>query len=246
MSTVPPPGRYASLDFNAPMSTELADTLAGRLVTRSPTTVLDVGCGWAELLLRVLALAPTATGLGIEVDDSLIARAVANATDRHLDDRVSFSAELPTADADPSHVVICIGADHIFGSQPDAVANLHDLVAPGGMLLLGTGYWETPPTTAQAATIGAVPDDHRSLADLVDLALAAGFRLLDLRTATRREWEEFELGYLADWEDWLMDWSEQHEAAAIRSRTDAHRNEYLRGWRDVLGFAYLVLGRPSA
>jgi hypothetical protein len=81
---------------------------------------------------------------------------------------------------------------------------------------------------------------------LIDLALAAGFRLLDLRTATRREWEEFELGYLADWEDWLMDWSQHDEATAIRSRTDTHRNEYLRGWRDVLGFAYVVLGRPSA
>jgi SAM-dependent methyltransferase len=245
MSEIPLPGNYASLDFNAPMSAELADELARRLVTRAPATVLDVGCGWAGLLLRLLSLAPDTSGLGIDANESLVARAIANAKDRHLDGRVAFRAELPTAEADSADVVICVGADHIYGSQAAALSALHDLVEPGGMLLFGTGYWEAPPTIAQAASIGAEPGDHRSLADLVDLALAVGFRLLDLRTATRREWEEFELSYLADWENWLMDWSQEAEATTVRSKADTHRIEYLRGWRDVLGFAYLILGRPA-
>jgi SAM-dependent methyltransferase len=244
MTPTPPPGNYASLNFNAPMSEELADFLADRLVTRAPTTVLDVGCGWAELLLRVLAHASSASGLGVDADEPLLERARTNAKLRNLHDRVRFQTELPAPDVDSADVVMCVGADHIFGSQRDALISLRSLVNIGGLLLVGTGYWERAATIEEAASIGATPDDLGTLAELIDLATDAGFRLLDLRTATRREWEEFEFGYLADWENWLMDWSHDPDATSIRARADTHRTEYLRGWRDVLGFAYLVLGRP--
>jgi hypothetical protein len=141
-------------------------------------------------------------------------------------------------------VTICIGADHVFGAQDAALAALFAMVPNGGRLLFGTGFWERSVTTEEAAALGAVPDDLCALADLVDLALATGFRLLDMRVATRREWEQFELGFLADWEEWLMRYPDATDAAAVRQRADSHRNGYLRGYRDVLGFAYLTLGRP--
>ncbi|MEO7369903.1 MAG: class I SAM-dependent methyltransferase [Ilumatobacteraceae bacterium] len=244
IDAAPSVGYYESLEFNAPMSTTLADELATLLSSRTPAIVVDIGCGWAELLLRVLAMAPLASGLGVDADVRVLARANANAGARHLDDRVTFTTELPEPGS-TADVVICVGADHIYGPLPDALVNLQDLLSPGGVLLLGTGYWETTPTVEQAASIGARPDDHRDLADLVDLAMGVGFRLLGLRTATRREWEQFEFGYLADWENWLMKWSHDAMAPRIRAQADTHRNEYLRGWREVLGFAYLVLGKAQ-
>ena len=60
--------------------------------------------------------------------------------------------------------------------------------------------------------------------------------MTDLRTATRREWEEFEFGYLADWEEWLVQYGDDEAAPEIRGRADTHRTEYLRHWRDFLGF----------
>ena len=68
MTAPPSPSRYGSLAFNAPMSEELADALATSLTRRSPAKVLDVGCGWGELLLRVIAASPSATALGIDRD----------------------------------------------------------------------------------------------------------------------------------------------------------------------------------
>jgi SAM-dependent methyltransferase len=242
----PPPGRYEWLDFNSPMSGELADSLAASLARANPATVLDIGCGWAELLLRVLAAAPTAQGVGIDQDEALLARARRNATERGLSGRVTFRDSLAEAgELAAPNAVICIGADHIFGDQRDAVDALARMVAPDGRVLFGTGFWERPPTIDEAAGLGAVPDDFVSLADLVDLTLSLGFRLLDLRTATRREWEQFEMGFLADWEEWLLRRPNDPGAAEIRERTDAHRNGYLRGYRDVLGFAYLTLGVPA-
>jgi cyclopropane fatty-acyl-phospholipid synthase-like methyltransferase len=244
MPSVPPIGRYEWLNFNAPMSDELADSIAARLARSSPESVVDIGCGWAEMLLRILASSPSAHGAGIDADDTVIARARSNAAARGLTDRVRFSTELPSGTAQYD-VVVCIGADHIFGSQRAALSALYPMVRPGGRLLFGSGYWEQAPTDEQAAAVGLTPPDLSSLADLVDGALSVGFRLLDLRTASRREWEEFELGFLADWEEWLMRYGDSEQAKSVEERTDAHRTEYLRGWRDVLGFAYLILGIPG-
>jgi SAM-dependent methyltransferase len=245
MTPTPPPGFYEWLDFNSPMSSELADSLAASLARTRPAAVIDIGCGWAELLLRVLAAAPNARGVGIDENETARARARTNATARGLASRVDFENALPAAPRVAPDVVICVGADHIFGDQRDALEALARTVAAGGRVLFGTGFWERPPSVEEAAGLGAVPDDFLPLPDLVDLALSFGFRLLDLRTATRREWEEFELGYLADWEEWLLRWPNDPGAAEIRERADAHRTGYLRGYRDVLGFAYLTLGVPA-
>src|SRR6201999_518022 len=137
--------------------------------------------------------------------------------------RVEFQAALPAVHETAPDVVVCIGADHIFGDQRDALEALARTVAPGGRVLFGTGFWERPPSAEEAAGLGAVPDDFVALPDLVDLALSFGLRLLDLRTATRREWEQFEMGFLADWEEWLMRWPNDPGAAEIRERADAHR-----------------------
>ena len=59
--------------------------------------------------------------------------------------------------------------------------------------------------------------------------------------ASEQEWEEFESGYQADEEEWLAAHPDHPEAAEIRRGVDEHRSYWLRGYRGVLGFAYLTL-----
>lgn len=244
MTEPPSPGYYEFLDFNAPLSDQRADAIARSLADRQPTRIVDVGCGWGELLLRTVAMVPTAAGLGVDTDTQGIERGRANAAKRGLADRVTFAVDSATEVAGPADVVICVGSDHAYGTQRDALTAVHSLVRPGGAMLLGTGFWERPPTPAEAAAIGMEPADLLDLASLVDLAIATGFRPLAIHTAGRDEWERFESGFLADWETWLIRYGDHPDAADIRAQSDRHRDEWLRGWRDVLGFAYLTLGRP--
>ena len=241
VNELPAPGRYAFLDFNAPLSDARADGIARALAEAGPRNVLDIGCGWGELMLRVIAAAPTATGVGVDTDAESLARARANAAARGLDDRVTFVEAPAPVRHEPADIVICVGADHAYGGQEEALRVLHQMVRPGGQLLFGSGFWEQPPSPEQAHAVGLEPYSLLDLAGLVELAIAAGFRPLSIQTANRDEWEHFESNFLADWEQWLR-WHGQHpDAGEIRAKADTHRNGWLRGYRDVLGFAYLTL-----
>jgi SAM-dependent methyltransferase len=235
--------RYESLDFNAPLSGRRADGIAHALAAAEPGTIVDIGCGWGELLLRALAEAPGAAGRGIDTDPAVLERARANAAARGLAGRVTFVEEPAPREHETADVAICVGSDHAYGSQAEALAVLHELVRPGGQLLFGSGFWEREPSRDQAGAVGLEPGSLRDLAGLVDLAVAAGFRPLFIQTANRDEWEQFESGYLAEPERWLHRHGGRAEAAEIRAAADAHRNSWLRGYRNVLGFAYLTLGR---
>jgi SAM-dependent methyltransferase len=240
---VPPPGYYEFLDFNAPLSGARADSIAAALARARPGSVLDIGCGWAELLLRVLSASDGTHGVGIDTDGAALDRARRNAHDRGLGERVHFVEAAAPSEGDPVDLVICVGSDHAYGDQWQALEALHDLTKPGGRLLFGTTFWETSPTREQASAMGMEPDALSDLDGLVELAMNAGFRPLWTQTASRNEWETFESGYLADWEEWLHRYGGHPAAAEIRQKADTHRKGWLAGYRDVAGFAYLTLGR---
>ena len=84
MANADRPGRLSQVPFHGPLSEARAARLTERLTRNHPGTVLDIGCGWGELMLRILAAAPGATGVGIDLDDDDLARGRAGARDRGL------------------------------------------------------------------------------------------------------------------------------------------------------------------
>lgn len=242
---MPGPGNYTHLTYNSPLSAERAAGLVSTLAAGEPRTVLDVGCGWGELLLRVLSAVPAATGTGLDTDSRTLARGRANAERRGLGGRVTF-VETPAAQftSEPVDVVICLGSSQAFGTCKDALTALHTLVRPGGRLLFGDGFWERPPSADLIERLGG-DDGSTDLAGTVRAAIDAGFRPLAVGSADRAEWEAFESGYLADWEEWLVDNAGHPDAEDTRAQADEHRDRWLTGYRDVLGFCYLLLGRPA-
>ncbi|TDE89255.1 methyltransferase domain-containing protein [Occultella glacieicola] len=242
-SAPPPAGSGTRLTFNAPLSAERALRLATDLAATNPSLVVDLGCGWAELLLMTLAGAREAHGVGVDTHVPDLARARATAAARGLAGRVDLVDGAAADHTEVADVVLNIGAFHAFGSIPEALTALRARVRDGGRLLFGVEYWEHPPTSTELANLweGTTVDDCPSLADLVDQAVAAGFRPIRTETVTRGEWEEYESGHMADRELWLAANPDHPDAEAVRHSLDEQRSIWLRGHRDVLGFAYLTL-----
>ncbi|MFJ5996981.1 SAM-dependent methyltransferase [Streptomyces sp. NPDC092370] len=238
-----PPHR-TRLTFHGPLSEARADALVQRLTRHRPTTVLDIGCGTGELMLRVLAAAPEATGTGIDLNADDLARGREAAENRGLASRTRFVEESATATAHgPADLVLCVGSSQALGDRlPAALQELRRLVADGGRVLLGEGFWQRTPAPAELSRMwpDAAVTDHPDLATLIGLAIDAGFRPEWTETASLDEWEEFESGYLADTEVWLAEHPGHPLAAQTRERVDRHRARWLT-YRGVLGLAYLTL-----
>ena len=206
------PPRMTRLTFHGPLSEGRAARIVARLARTSPATVLDLGCGWGELMLRVLEAVPGAVGTGIDVSGADLARGRDSAAARGLAGRASFVEESAVGTArGPADLVLCVGSTHVLSADRpprhtvSALHALRRLVSPGGRVLLGEGFWEHPPSPAEIAAMwpGTTAGEYRDLAGLVGLAVSAGFRPEWIETANLEEWDDFESGVAADTEEWL-------------------------------------------
>lgn len=232
---------YSAMRWNTPLSEAHADRLIERLDMRSATSVLDLGCGWGELLIRaVLAAGEDCAGVGVDTDDEQLARGRRTARERDAEHRVSFVSGEAPAWRQPADRVLCIGASHAWGGTAPTLAALAPVVAPGGRLVFGDGYWEADPTPEAVAIFG---DEVRDLDGMVDQAFGQGWHVLSLTTADQRESDEFETNYRQGREEWLRANPQSAHAPALRRHLDERLREYVAVYRGVLGFAYLVLGR---
>lgn len=247
--------RSSDLAFLSPLSDRRADRLIQFLAGGEPRVVLDLGCGWAELLLRTLGAVPGAVGIGIDRDPEAIDHGKALAASRALEGRVTLiagdaSVEAPeTADA-----VICIGASQIWDpnfsddapAEPldyrRALTAIRGLVPPGGRVVYGEAIWTTPPTAEAVAPLAGRFDEYVPLADLVDIATICRFAPMAFHEADLDEWDTFESGFGACYARWLADHDPQHpDTREVRQRAQRQQAAYLRGYRGVLGMGYLEL-----
>jgi cyclopropane fatty-acyl-phospholipid synthase-like methyltransferase len=244
---------YDDLKFMTPLSQERADRLVA-FATEGLTsgTVLDLGCGWAELLLQVMAAAPEANGVGIDSDQQAINHARMLAADRGLTHRVTLEArEVSLAELPRADVIICVGASQIWGPPTDdneplgyraALRAIRAMLPPGARTIYGEAIWSRTPNQAAADPLSGRLDEFISLQDLVAITVEEGFQPVSLGEATVDEWDVFESGFSAKFAKWLAQHPSDHpDAADVRMRVAKQREGYLSGYRDVLGMAYLGL-----
>ena len=239
---------FARMRWNAPLSAEHADLLLDRMSLGPGQAIADLGCGWGELLMRAVARAgPGAVGTGIDIDEApavidvsapveVLPEARHEAARRRLDVqfiKTDVSGWRGTADR-----VLCVGASHAFGGTAAALRALAGHVPPGGRLLFGDCFWAQPPSRE---AVGLFGEETVPLPDLMEACRAEGWRVIHLSTASQLEWDDYESSFRAGRQEWLLASPGHPRAAGIRDWIDARERQYLTVYREVLGFAYLVL-----
>jgi hypothetical protein len=214
--------RYAGMRWNTPLSEDHATRLLERLEVGRSHSVLDLGCGWGELLLRAVSdPVGGARGIGVDTDASLLERGRAAAAARGLGDGVTFHHGRAEEWREPADRVLCVGAAHAWGGA-------------------GDGVWESPPTEPARELFG---DDVLPEPELRRLIAAAGWRVLAHSRADLDEWDEFEDAWRAGREEWRLAHAGDPRAAAVAAELAERLTEYVDVYRGVLGFAYFVLTR---
>ena len=141
--------------FNAPLSERHATRLIDDLHLHEKSQILDLGCGWGELLLRTLAMMPGTAGVGVDHDLAAVSRARVVAAERHLRQRATFvCADLLTYTGPLVDVVFAIGIGHTTPSPRHTLTIIRDRLLPGGSALYADGYWKCRPTATERVAIG--------------------------------------------------------------------------------------------
>ncbi|MFC3988135.1 SAM-dependent methyltransferase [Actinoplanes siamensis] len=229
----------------APVSGVTVNRLLRRADRGPAARILDLGCGQAAWSLQALAHSPDGHADGVDLNPYALERAAHAAEERGLADRITLhqrDARRYVADGDHD-LVLCVGSTHAFGGFADALELAGRHVNRDGVLLVGEGFWETPPTEAALSALSTTPDEFTDLAGLADAAAKAGWAPVYAHVSEPAEWDDYEWSWTGSLTGWALDNPGHPDAAQVLDAARAHRDQWLRGYRGVLGFVTLVLRR---
>ena len=156
----------------------------------APLRMLDVGCGAGDYLRTVASRNPQATGVGLEVDPAVAARAEQNLSDWGIDDRFEIVCGDIRADADrlgkTFDLITLLNVVYYFPEEErlPLFRGIRQLLATDGRFILvnsmqcrGKDFGAANLNLAVSSMAGCTPLPQRSL--LVEQLRASGFERTD-------------------------------------------------------------------
>jgi SAM-dependent methyltransferase len=209
--------------------------------------VLDAGCGKAALLRDLLASQPVC-GVGVDINPAFLAEAAkAWAASNPGDGRLTLIASqleqhpLPAGGYD---AILCVGSTHALGGFEPSLAICRQWLKPGGVLLVGEGYWKRPPPHEYLIMLGATEDELSSHAENIARARAQGFKLRLAMASSAEEWDRYEHMYCQAVMQYAASHPHDPDTVAFGERARRWYQNYLAFGRSTLGFGYYLLEKP--
>ncbi|KAM3460800.1 hypothetical protein MY5147_006506 [Beauveria neobassiana] len=238
MDTLSANVRYSHLTWNCPLSASSAKHLIHKLQLDAEKTIVDIGCGWGELLLRATKQSGAAA-VGVDTDAHLLARCKASADKQDLEIKL---VNMPGREwKDARDRAICIGSSHAFGGTRQMLESLATIV-PHGRVLVGDMCWERPPSKECVEVFGD-EEEVLSLKSIVALCRETGWKLMHLETATQQDWDAFESGHRAGAREWLLMNPDDAKAGKVMEDLAKREDCYFGAYRGQLGFVFMILAR---
>jgi SAM-dependent methyltransferase len=238
---------HEGMDLWNPLPRDAAVRISDAIPLGPGARVLDVGCGPATLLLRILERSG-ASGVGVDIADEALAIARTNARGRVDPSRLELRAEPFDAAAFAAHsfdAALCIGATHAAGGLTGTLRALRRLLRPGGAALVGEGHWLREPDPAYLAFLGAPRDELTDHAGNLAAAQREGFDVVESAVTGRASFDAYEDLHAANVLRLVAAHPDDPDADAFARRVAAWREAAARWGRDTLGFALYSLKRRA-
>ena len=234
-------------DYCNPLSSAKFERMLDLLPLDASSRVLDLGCGRAELALRIIERFGS-TVIAIDNSSYMLdaARERAEWTGAlgrlHLDD-----TDIRDFRADPEtfHFTVMLDAGGISGGMAGICQQLRGWTRSGGHVLVGVGYWKRKPPGELVAMLGGRQKEINDHAGNVQAGIAAGLIPMHAVTATIDEWDDYEWKFCRSVEAYAREQPDDADVPAMVDRVRRWRDAYLRWGRESLGFAAYLFYRPG-
>jgi SAM-dependent methyltransferase len=140
--------------------------------------------------------------------------------------------------------VLCVGASQALGTPREAPARLARLLAQGGVLMLGEGYWRREPAPEYLALLGATRQELTDHEGNRELGQQAGLTCFHAVETPPEDFERYERRYAEAIESWVAANAGDPDAGGMLQRIRAWRAAYERWGRDTLGFGLYLFRIP--
>jgi hypothetical protein len=210
------------------MSEAAIDAAIAAMPLPSGPSVVETGCGRAEILVRTVRAHGAVRGLGVDLD----ADAIAEARDRAADLPVRFEVLDAGAIDGRFDAVINVASSHAHGGFPRVFDALRAF-AP--VALYGEGFWRHPPSYDFLNALGGARADELDELDGLRAATGnAGFEIVHESLACEDDWQRYEEMLAAN--------AERHGTEETLAYAQQIRDRRaLPDGANTLGFALFVL-----
>jgi len=234
-------------DHCNPLSAAKYERLLDLMPLDASSRVLDLGCGRAELALRIIERFGS-TVIAIDHSSYMLdaARERAEWTGAlgrlHLDD-----TDIREFRADPEtfHLSVMLDAGGISGGMPGICQSLRGWTRGGGYVLVGVSHWKRKPPGELVSMLGGREREILDHAGNVQAGVDAGLIPMHAVTATLDEWDEYEWKFCRSIEAYAREQPDDPDVPAMVERVRRWRDLYLRHGREALGFAAYLFYRPG-
>jgi len=230
-----------------PLAEEDVDEMIEALELEPGAHVLDLGCGKAEVLLRIVERYPDVRATGLDRSPEILAEARRQAEARVPESRVMLlEQDVREYDPEPGafDLVVSTGGVSFRGGVGGTLAVLYGFVAPGGKLLFGEGYWREEPSAEYLVALGAAREELRDYQGTIEAAQDLRLELKRAVTSSVEDWDAYEDAWARNGERYADAHEGEEGVAELREWVAAGRERYRAlGGRDTLGFALLLFER---
>jgi SAM-dependent methyltransferase len=234
---------HAGLAFQNPLNEKEIDAFVERLPLEATARVVDVGCGKAELLIRILERHDV-SAVGIDLSPHFLAEAREEAARRLSGARLELREEdAARARFEPESfdLAIAVGAGGIWDGYGTALRVLGRLVPPGGHVLFGEGYWRRGPSAAYLQALGAERDELSDREGLLAAAREEGLELVEGLESSEADWERYERRWAENGERWAAEHPGHPKREELLAWIRNGRDRFERlGGRETLGFGLFL------
>jgi len=230
-----------------PLAEEDVDEMIEALELEPNAHVLDLGCGKAEILLRIVERFPDVRATGLDNSSAILAEARRQAESRVPEAKV-FLLEQDVREYAPEpgsfDLVVSTGGVAFRGGVGGTLAVLAGFVASGGKLLFGEGYWREEPSAEYLVALGAAREELKDYEGTIQAAVEAGLDLKRAVTSSIEDWDAYEDAWARNGERYADAHEDEEGVDELREWIANGRARYRElGGRETLGFGLFLFER---
>ena len=227
---------HSYLKYANPLAESKIDFAIDLVSECAPKRILDIGAGNLYVLKKFLSRF-NSKGVAVELPGKCPPFQDGRIELKEVDANIyinSFSGE-------KFDVAICMASTHALGGYKQCLKELKKLVRPGGMIIIGEGYWKKEPDPEYITNLGGSKNQLMSHCENLQFIENLEMTPLWATTASLDEWDHYEWFYSKGVEDFVHKNPKHPQSNEFQLKIKNWRNLVWRWGRDTMGFGLYVI-----